>query len=81
MKNDNDFFARILKATPEELAGLKEKIACYYSQPKIVKGSGTKVSSPSKEKENSKKNLPDHMRVDIYESPMDGIDDPLDGAL
>lgn len=45
MRNDNDFFARILKAKPEELAALKKSIATYYSQPKIVAGSSPATGS------------------------------------
>lgn len=45
MRNDNDFFARILKAKPEELPALKKSIETYYGQPKLVAGASAVTGS------------------------------------
>lgn len=56
MRNDNDFFARILKAKPEEMAALKKSISTYYSQPKFVAGVSA-VSGSTRTRDKSQEKL------------------------
>ena len=66
MRNDNDFFARILKAKPEELAALKESIETYYGQPKIVKGTAP-VTNTSIKYRVKKKRTPPNFDISLSE--------------
>jgi hypothetical protein len=54
MRNDNDFFARILKAKPEDMEKLKESITTYYGQPKIMKGTVPTQNTSIKRRRNNK---------------------------